>query len=130
MSLPICCSQDIRSRYPNAITIQVNPDQKQQGRHNFGPGRQGGGRWVVCRDLSVPGRPSDCPANAHYCFDYLWFSVMSQQCLGTCKNLCNQLRGNSFTGNGLQPFHQQGRSRYGVRHLGGGRGKNIIFYNL
>lgn len=141
MSLPVCCNQDITRQYPNAKSIQVllpgQVSRRQQGRQNIRPGggfqpggQRGGGPWFICRDLAVPGRPSDCPANEHKCSDPLWFTVMAQQCLGTCTNLCDQLRnarvgGVSFAGGGGQPFRQPGSlqsRRIGDRLIGGGRG--------
>ncbi|KAL7076517.1 hypothetical protein ACQ4LE_004534 [Meloidogyne hapla] len=137
MSLPLCCTQNIRQQYPNAVNIEVllpgQTSRRQQGRQNIRPGgfQPGGGRWGICRDLAVPGRPSDCPANAHRCSDPIWLSVMAQQCLGTCINLCSQLRGTRVgnipsMGVGRQPGRRPGlwqpRSRFGDRLLGGGRG--------
>ncbi|KAL3078422.1 hypothetical protein niasHT_037656 [Heterodera trifolii] len=37
-----------------------------------------------CRDLNVPGRPSDCPTNAHRCTDPKWVSLMAAECPMTC----------------------------------------------
>jgi len=143
MSLPICCTQDIRQQYPTAVNIEVLlPGQRsrsQRRQQNVGGLQPGGQAGRFCRDLAVPGRPSDCPANAHRCSEPLWISVMAQQCLGTCTELCKQLLGGTrvgnipFTGIGRQPARQPGglwqprSSRIGDRRLGGGRGEKNFF---
>uniref|UniRef100_A0A914IEQ0 ShKT domain-containing protein n=1 Tax=Globodera rostochiensis TaxID=31243 RepID=A0A914IEQ0_GLORO len=95
---------------------------------NWGTG--GGGRWTpytggvsaTCRDLNMPGRASDCAANAHRCTDTLWSNLMAQQCPMTC-GLC------SATGSARAPAQQQQAATiYGAglplrsNHIGGGRG--------
>ncbi|VDD90747.1 unnamed protein product [Enterobius vermicularis] len=39
---------------------------------------------TTCVDLALPGRPSDCPANANLCQNNLYRALMQQQCPRTC----------------------------------------------
>uniref|UniRef100_A0A915MBP4 ShKT domain-containing protein n=1 Tax=Meloidogyne javanica TaxID=6303 RepID=A0A915MBP4_MELJA len=45
--------------------------------------------YSKCKDLSAPGKPSDCPANKHRCNETIWYKLMTEQCPKTC-NRCEE----------------------------------------